>query len=133
MFDEVPIDPVARRRRKIALILIAIPLIFEAHKVGMFGYVTQTIGPEWFRTFIFIPGLLALALLWVLARYVRGRRAEWQPAAEDTIRAALDGGADLLFGPIDDPVCTHTYPEGADYCIFCGASRKAEKATGAIN
>ena len=119
------------RRRNVALVLCLIPLICHMHSIGMFGYATITIGPEWLRFFWFIPGLLGMALFWYLARTARVHRGRWLPIATETIATGLDRGADLLFGSADTAPCSHCYPDGAMFCIYCGEKRIPAPAIGA--
>lgn len=111
------------RRRNAALILCLIPLILHMHSIGMFGFATITIGPEWLRFFWLIPGVTGLPALWYLARSARNSRERWLPAAQETIASGLDHGADLLFGAADTAPCSHCYPDGAAFCIYCGEER----------
>lgn len=117
------------RRRNVALVLCLIPLIFHMHQIGMFGFATITIGPEWLRFFWYIPGLLGLVLFWYLARTARNNRERWLPAAQETIASGLDRSADLLFGAAEP--CTHCYPDGAAFCIYCGEKRIPAPVIGA--
>lgn len=119
------------RRRNVALVLCLIPLIFHMHQIGMFGFATITIGPEWLRFFWYIPGLLGLVLFWYLVRAARASREYWIPIATETIASGLDHGADLLFGAADTTPCSHCYPDGAAYCIYCGEKRVPAPAIGA--
>ena len=119
------------RRRNVALVLCLIPLISHMHSIGMFGFATITIGPEWLRFFWYIPGVISLPALWYLARTARNNRERWLPVAQETIASSLDRGADLLFGAADTAPCSHCYPDGAAYCIYCGEKRIPAPAIGA--
>ena len=130
MIDEPPMNPILARRRRIILALCLIPLTIEMHKAGMFGFATFTAGPEWLRLFVLVPGLLALALIFFGARYARSHRGRWLPATMSTLADGIDKAADFAFGELPK-VCTHEYPNGALFCIYCGQGRIPQPTTGA--
>lgn len=118
---DAPASPRAAYHHNVLALLVFVFGVVPAF--GGFGYATLTIGPSFLRLEWLIPGVIvwSAALYYVLS--VMRRRSEPEPRIE------ISDGYRETMREYAAPVCTHEYPNGAVYCIYCGERRIPVPAT----